>query len=327
MHWQKYAMHGAAAALAILYCAPLFAQGAGNFPWKPVTIVVPFPPGANADSEARVYQEGLSAQFKQPVVIDNKPGASGIIANSFVAKAAPDGHTLLFTNTTATVLPAVRKDLPYDLLRDFAPVIMTTKNIFVLLIRPSFPGNTFAEFIALAREKPGVVTWSTTGPGSALHMTGEWLSQLTGAKFTFVHYKGGSQAELDLLAGRIDAVPKNLSASLLLLKSRKVKVLAVLAAEQTPALPGIKTVAEMGYPEYAYSGWIGLLAPAATPAAIVSKLRAEMLMSITTPKAMARWEAQGSVVVGSTPEDFRKSLAMELALWEKLVRVNNIKID
>ena len=327
MRWQKYAMHGAAAALAALFCTTLLAQGASSFPSKPVTIIVPFPPGANADNEARVYQEGLSVQLKQPVVIDNKGGASGILANSFVAKAAPDGHTLLFTNTTATVLPAVRKDLPYDLLRDFAPVIMTTKNIFVLLIRPSFPGNTFAEFIAYAREKPGIVTWSTTGPGSALHMTGEWLSQVTGAKFTFVHYKGGNQAEIDLLAGRIDAVPKNLSASLLLIKSRKVKVVAVLAAEQTPALPGVKAVAEMGYPDYAHSAWIGLIAPAATPAAIVNKLHAEVLKAITTPKAMARWEAQGSVVVGATPEDFRKSLVMELALWDKLVRVNNIKID
>ena len=316
-----------AAVLATMFSAALFAQGAANFPSKPITIVLPYTPGANADQEARVYQEGLNAQLKQPVLIDYKPGAGGFIAYGYVARAVPDGHTLAFINSTVTITPALREDIPYDLLRDFAPVVMTTRNIFVLLAARSLPVNTYEEYIAYAKAKPGEVTWSTVGAGGGFHMAGEWLASATGIKLTFVHYKGGSAAEVDLLAGRIHSTPLALALSMPLIKAGKVRVLAILTEERTPMLPGVRTVAEMGIPGYGYPSWLGLAAPAGTPAAIVDKLNAEVVKAINSPRAMKAWEERGSVVVGSTPDAFRKSLVAELAFWKKLVRENNIQAE
>ncbi len=323
----RYARLAALAMSALCSAAPVtaLAQAAVNFPSRPVSIVLPFTPGANADLEARVYQEGLQTQLKSSVVIDYKPGASGVIAGSYVAKAAPDGHTLGFINVSTTLLPALRKDLPYDLVRDFTPVVMTTENITVLLVTPSFPAQTFQEWVAYARANPGKVTWSTVGSGGGFHVGGEWLASELGIDLTMVHYKGGAAAELDLLAGRIHTTPKQLPPSLPLIKSGKARVIAILTKDRTPLLPGIRTVAEMGAPNFAYPSWIGLVAPAGTPAAIVDRLNAAMVAAIKSPQAMKRWEAQGSVVIGSTPETFRKRIVAEMAQWEKVVKEKNIK--
>jgi len=327
MYLLKIAVNTVAAALAALSCTNLFAQSAENFPSRPITIVVPFPPGANADTEVRFYQEGLRPQFRQPVLVDNKPGGSGVIAASYVARAVPDGHTLMFVNPTNTVLPALRKDLPYDLLRDFAPVVLTTKNTFVLLTNPAFAPRTFPEFIAYAKARPGEVTWATLGEGSTFHLVGAWLASTAGVKFTFVPYKGGAAAEVDLLAGRINAVPKNLSASLAALKAGKVRALAVLTEESSSALPDVKPVSDMGYPEFSYAAWIGLAAPAGTPAPIVNILSTAVAKAIKTPEAQKRWEAQGSVAVGYAPDVFRKFLVKEMAVWDRIVKENNIKLQ
>lgn len=327
MHLLKIAIGTAAAALAAAACTSVFAQGAGSFPSRPITIVVPFTPGANADNEVRVYQEGLKPQFQHPVLIDNRPGGSSVIAASYVARAAPDGHTLMFVNTTNTVLPAIRKDLPYDLLRDFAPVILTTKNTFVLLANTAFAPRTFPDFIAYAKTRPGEVVWATLGSGSTFHLIGAWLAGAAGVRFTFVPYKGGAAAEVDLLAGRVNVVPKNLSASLPALKAGKVRALAVLTEESSSALPGVRPVSEMGYPDFSYAAWIGLVAPAGTPAPIVDTLSTAVARAIRTPQAQKRWAAQGSVAVGAGPEAFRKFLVKELAVWDRIVRENNIRLD
>ena len=296
-----------------------------NFPSKPVTIVLPYTPGANADLEARVYQEGMQPLLKQPVLIDYKPGGSGVIANGYVAKAVPDGHTLLFINSSSNLLPALRKDLSYDLVRDFSPITMTTENITLLLVTPSFPARTFEEYVAYAKAHPGEVTWSTVGSGGGFHVGGVWLASELGIQLTFVHYKGGASAEVDLMAGRIHSSPKQLAASLSLLKSGKARVLAILSKDRTPLLPGVRSVAEMGAPDFAYPNWIGLLAPAGTPPAIVDRLSVETVKAIRSPQAMKRWEAQGSQVLGSGPEVFRKRLVAEIATWDRLVREKNIK--
>lgn len=327
MQLLKIAMNALVATLTALQCASLFAQAAGNFPSKPITIVVPFTPGANADNEIRLYQEGLKPYFKQPVLVDNKPGASGIIAASHVAKAAPDGHTLVFVNSTNTVLPALRKDLPYDLLRDFAPVVLTTKNTFILLASNAFAPRTFPEFIAYAKARPGEVTWATLGEGSTFHLVGAWLANTAGVKFTFIPYKGGGPAEIDLVAGRINVVPKNLSASLPGLKAGKVRALAVLTEESSSALPDIKPVSAMGYPEFSYSAWIGLAAPAGTPAPVVDTLSNAISRAIKTPEMQKRWAAQGSVAVGAGPDAFRKFLVNELAVWARIIKDNNINLN
>lgn len=321
MQWMRLA----ATAITAMCCAGAIAQGPAGFPSKPITIVLPFPPGASTDLEARLYQEGLNAQMKHPVIVDYKAGASGVIANSFVAKAAPDGHTLGFVSSSVTILPAVRKDMPYDLVRDFAPVILTTENVLVLLVTPSFPAQTFEQWVAYAKSKPGAVTWSTVGSGRGFHVGGEWLASELGIQLTMVHYKGGAQAELDLMAGRIHTTPKQLAPSLPLIKAGKVRVLAILTGERSPLLPGIRTVAEMGAPNFAYPNWVGLVAPGGTPAAVVSRLNTELAKTIRTPQAMKRWETQGSVVVASSPEAFRKRILAEIAVWDKVVKEKNIK--
>ena len=325
MRYPRIAAVAAAIAAAALWSPAVFAQGAANFPAKPVTMVLPFTPGANADLEARTYQEGLQPLLKQPVLIDYKPGASGAIANAYVAKAAPDGYTLGFINSTSTLLPALRKDLSYDLLKDFAPIIQTTDNITLLLVTPSFPARNFEEYVAYAKAHPGDVTWGTVGSGGGFHVGGVWLASLLGLDLTFVHYKGGAPAEIDLMAGRIHSVPKQLATSLAGLKAGKYRAIAILTRDRTPVLPELKTVAESGAPEFSYASWIGLVAPTGTAPAIVNRLHADMAKAIRTPAAMKRWETQGSVVVGAAPDAFRKKMAAELAHWDKLVREKNIK--
>jgi len=318
--------------LAMCMSGTVLAQGAANFPSRPVTLVSPYPPGNTSDAELRIYQENLADIWKQGLLIDYKPGAGGIIANGFVAKAAPDGHTLVYTAATISMLPGFRNDLPYDTFKDLSPVIQTTTKIFVLAVRPDFPARTYEEYISYAKANPGKVTWSTVGAGGALHMTGEWLASGTGAKLTFVHYKGGAQAEIDLISGRIDSSPKGIVTALPQLKAGKIRVLAILTGSRTEMLPGIRTIAERtpaeaGIPGFSYPSWVGVLAPGGTPPAIVEKLNADFKKAINSPKAVKAFDSLDSVIVGSTPDAFRKLLVSEVAHWKKLIQDNNIKIE
>jgi tripartite-type tricarboxylate transporter receptor subunit TctC len=312
--------------VAAFGCTGALAQGAA-FPSKPIVIVVSFPPGANADLEARIYQDGLSTQMKHAVTVDYKPGGSGVIANGYVAKAAPDGHTLALISASTPILSAVRKDMPYNLLKDFAPVVLTTENTTVLLVTPSLPVKNFQEWVAYAKAKPGAVTWSTVGSGRGFHVGGEWLASELGLDLTFVHYKGGSQAEIDLIAGRIHTTPKQLAPSLPLIRSGKARPIAILTKDRSPLLPDMRTVAEMGAPNFAFPSWNGILAPAGTPPAVVTRLHAEMVKGLKTPQAMKRWESEGTLVLGTAPDAFRKRLVSELAQWEKIVKEKNITED
>jgi len=315
-----------AAVLAVVSSGSL-AQTSPTFPSRPITIVVPFPPGSSTDHEIRIYQEGVTDFFKQQVLIDYKPGASNQIANSYVAKQKPDGYNLVGTVASSTLLPALKEDLNFDLLKELAAVSLTTRRTFVLIAHPGLPANNLSEFIAYAKANPGKLTWSTVGPGSGLHMAGEWLASSAGIKFLFVHYKGSAVAELDLMAGRIDATPKALISALPIIKSGKVKVIAIATSSRSAILPDVKTIAEQGFPGYDYPGWIGVMATGGTPPAILNRLSAAFKFAVTTPAAMKGWDEQGTTPVGSTPEEFRKVLATEIAIWKKLVKDNNIKAE
>jgi tripartite-type tricarboxylate transporter receptor subunit TctC len=210
--------------------------------------------------------------------------------------------------------------------------MQTTTKVFVLAVRKDFPANTYEEYIAYARANPGKVTWSTVGAGGALHMTGEWLAAGTGAKLSFIHYKGGAQAEVDLLAGRIDSSPKGAVTALPQLKAGKLRVLAIITGQRTNLFPGIRTVAErspeeFGIPNFSYPSWVGVLAPGATPPAIVEKLNADFGKAIHSPKAAQAFQKLDSVVIGSSADGFRQMLAREVAHWKKLVKDNNITIQ
>jgi tripartite-type tricarboxylate transporter receptor subunit TctC len=307
-----------------LASGPVLAQGVVSFPSKPITLIIPYTPGSTNDIEARIYQDSLQDQLSSNVLLDYKPGASGIIANGFVAKAAPDGHTLAWTSATTTILPAIRTDIPYDFLKDLAPVGQTTKRIFLLTATPSLPVKTVKELVAYAKSKPGQVSYSTVGQGGAIHLSGEWLASATGMKLNFVHYKGAAASDIDLMAGRIQLSAKGLVGALPLIKSGKIKLLAIYTGERTPLLPGIPTVAESGVPGFDYPSWVGILAPGGTPVAILNRLSAEFKTAVHSPKAMKNWEASGTLPIGSTPDQFRKMLTAEAARWKKLVKENNI---
>ena len=316
-----------AAGLLALPAVSAFGQGAANYPSKPITLVIPYTPGSTNDIEARIYQENLSEQLKNPVVLDYKSGASGIIANGFIAKSAPDGHTIGWTSATTTILPALRSDLPYDFTRDLAPVGQTTKRIFLLTAAPNLPVKTFQELVAYAKTKPGQVTYSTVGQGGAIHLSGVWMASASGMDLNFVHYKGAAASDVDLMAGRIQLSAKGLVGALPLIKSGKIKLLAIYTGERTPILPNVPTLAESGVPGFDYPSWVGILAPSATPRPILEKLSTEFNKAVHSPRAMKSWETQGTLPVGSTPDQFRKMLVAEAARWKKLVADNNIKAE
>jgi tripartite-type tricarboxylate transporter receptor subunit TctC len=303
------------------------AQSPANFPWKPVTLIMPYTPGSTSDIEARVYQDNVPEFLKQNILIDYKPGASGMLANSAVIKAPPDGHTIAYVPATLGILPAVRNDIPYDWQKDLMPVIQTTRRVFIMAVRKDFPANTYQEYVAYAKANPGKVTWSTVGAGGALHMSGEWLAAGNNIKLTFVHYKGSSQAELDMLASRIDSAPKAMVSSMPLLKQERIRVLAIITGKRTHLLPDVKTVEEMGIPGYNYPSWVGIVTGANVPRETVDKLYNAFAQGIRTPKAMKVWDSQGTDVVALNSQEFRKQLLTETALWTKLVKENNIKYD
>lgn len=321
---------GAAVVTFALSSGAVLAQspaGAANFPSKPITLIIPYTPGSTNDIEARIYQENLQEQLKSTVLLDYKSGGSGIIANTFVARAAPDGHTLVWTSATTTILPALRADLPYDFLKDLAPVGQTTKRIFLLTATPNFPAKNFQELVAYAKANPGAVTYSTVGQGGAIHLAGVWMASASGMDLNFVHYKGAAASDIDLMSGRIQLSAKGLVGALPLIKSGKIKLLAIYTGERTSLLPGVATVAESGIPGFDYPSWVGILAPGATPRPIVDKLSAEFKKAVNSPKAMKNWESQGTLPVGSTPDQFRKMLVAEAARWKKLVSDNGIKAE
>ena len=301
------------------------AQGAATYPSRPVNLIMPYTPGSTSDFEARVYQESFPEVFKQPLVIDYKPGASGIIANTAVIKAPPDGYTIAYVPSTLGILPAVRDDVPYDWQKELMPVIQTTRRVFVMAVRRDFPANTYEEYVAYARANPGKVTWSTVGAGGALHMSGEWLAGANKIKLNFIHYKGAAAAELDMLAGRIDSAPKGMVTALPLVKAGKIRVLAIITNKRTSLLPDVRTVEEMGIPGYNYPSWVGLVTGARVPMDIVNKLHDGMVKVITTPRSMKVWETQGTEVIGASPDEFRKQLLAETELWKRLVKENDIR--
>lgn len=315
------------AVLLSLLAGQALSQTAANYPWKPIVLVMPYTPGSTSDMEARVYQENMRDVFNQNLLIDYRPGASGIIANSYVAKATPDGHTIAYVPSTVAILPAVRDDLPYDWMKDLQPVVQTTRRVFVMVVPPNFPARTYQEYVAYAKANPGKITWSTVGAGGALHMSGEWLASANDIKLTFVHYKGSAAAEVDLLAGRIDSAPKGLVSALPLIKSGKVRALAIITNKRSDLVPDLRTVEEMGVPGYNYPSWIGIVTSGKVPRDIVDKLSSGFVKAIRSPKAMKVWQSQGTDVAGLGPDEFRKQMLTENALWKKLVKENNIKFE
>ena len=309
--------------------AAVQAQGvAESYPAKPVQIVLPFAPGGSSEVEGRLFAQKLTESTGRTFVLDYRPGASGVIAMTYLTRAAPDGYTILMgSGGIIGTTPAFRKDLTYDPIRDVAPVTLLYKRPTVLLVHPGLPVKNAAEYIAYARAHPGELNYGTVGAGGSPHIAGEWLHSLTGTKVTFVHYKGTGALMPDLVSGRVQVTSTTISSGLPQVKAGKLRLLGVTTSQRSQLLPDVPTLAEQVAPGYDFSGWQAVIAPGATPQAIVNRLRAEFVKAANSPDLNKRLLDEGVIMSLTTPEEFGRFLSAEIIRWKKLVQDTGMKAE
>ena len=309
-----------ASILALAFLAPS-ALAQAPFPSRTITMVVGFAPGGGTDTVARILAKTVSEQMGQQVVVDNKAGAGGNIAAEFVARSAADGYTLLLANVgSLTVAPHLVARLPYDPLHDFVPITMAVVFANVIVVHPSVPANTLAEFIKLAKEKPGLITYGSSGIGGAGHLAGELLRMMAGIDLVHVPYKGGGPAMQGLLGGQIAAYFATPVAALPHIKAGKARALATTGATRSSFMPDVPTVAELGYPGYEAINWYAYVAPAKTPKEIVERWNRELVKSLGMPEARELLNKQGLEPRPSTSEELGRTMERELATWGRVVK-------
>jgi tripartite-type tricarboxylate transporter receptor subunit TctC len=319
---------GLAAALAAPLTPAVTPASAQDFPTRVIRVVVPFPPGGTSDIVARLVAQAASEGLGQQVVIENKPGAAGNIGTETVARAAPDGYTLVqCTIGTCAVNVGLYKALPYDLARDFTPVIMTGAVSNLLTVNPSVPARTVAELIALAKKRPGDLNYASSGSGASNHLAPELMKTMAGIDIVHVPYRGSGPAINDLLAGQVQIFFDNTPSILPHVKSGAVQALASTGAQRDPATPDLPTMAEAGLPAFEIAPWFGFLAPARTPQAVVDRLNAEFNAALAKPELKARFADLGVTPQGGTPARFGEHIRAEVEKWGKVIRDNNIKAD
>jgi tripartite-type tricarboxylate transporter receptor subunit TctC len=301
---------------------------AADYPSKPIRLVVPYAPGGGADSVARIIARKVSENIGQPIVIDNKGGAGSILGTEIVAKAEPDGYTLLLGQSgPISINPAVYKSLPYDPVKDFAPVAMTTAYPYILVVNADLPVKSLQEFVALARSKPGTMNYGSTGVGAANHLVAELFNSKAGLKMTHVPYRGTALAVGDLLGGQLTMVFGDPVSVLSQMKAGKLRALAVTSLERSPVASDVPTVAESGYPGFEALAWHGILAPARTPQAIVQKLNAEIVKALADPATKKLLEDQAMQTVGSTPDAFAAFIQKDIVLWKAVATSANVTVE
>jgi tripartite-type tricarboxylate transporter receptor subunit TctC len=286
--------------------------------------VVPVPPGGSSDASARIIGQKLTEQWNQQVIIDNRAGAAEIIGTEIIARANPDGYTLVLVSLRYSVNPSLLK-LPYDPVRDFEPVTMTAAVGNVLVVNVKTPVKSIKELIALAKQKPGELTFASSGVGGAPHLIGEFFALETGVKLTHIAYKGGGPAIADLVGGNVFMSFASMTSSLPFIKAGRLRPLAVSSRERSAQLPEVPTMIEAGVPTLEVRDWQGILAPRGTPRPVVDKLADELARILKQPEARARYAAAGMEIIASTPDEFRKAIASEIRRWAKVVKDANIK--
>ena len=298
---------------------------AQTYPAKPVRIVVPFATGGGVDLTARILAQRLTERTNQTFLVENRTGASGIIGTEFVAKAAPDGYTLLVgSQTTHAVVPAMYGKVGYDAARDFTGVTQIATSPLLIVVHPSLPVKTVKELIAIAKSRPGQLTFGAASGGTP-HMAGELFKLVAGVDMLFVPYKGEGPAVADAMGGQISMVFSNLPVALPLASSGRLRAIAVTALERVPTAPDIPTAAESGLPKFEAATWFGLFAPSATPREIVSKLNSESAAALNQPEVKQKMMSQGLFVVASTPDAFAAHLKREIPRWAKVVQDSGVK--
>lgn len=315
--------------VALLAAVPAWAQSANNpaYPVKPIRAIVPFVPGGSTDLMARAVGHRLSEVFGQQVIIDNRAGGGGIIAAVMAKEAPPDGYTIFFgTISTLSTNVAVYPKLPYDPLRDFAPVTMTATNPFFLVTHPSVPGNNVKEFIAAVRAKPGQFTYASSGAGGGAHLAYALFASMAKLDMVHVPYKGAGQSTIDLLAGQVHSTIAQPASALPHAKAGKMRILGVTSTKRLASWPDAPPVAET-VAGYESSSWQGLVVPARTPAPIIERLYREVVAALNTGELNKRLLAEGSEIGGMPPAEFANYIRTEIAKWSKVVKDANIKID
>ncbi len=301
------------------------AEGTPQYPWKPIRIVVPFAPGGGADLNARLLGPRLSEKFGQPVVADNRPAAGGVVGNDIAAKSTPDGHTLLIATPTLASAPAIHKKLPYDVLRDFAPVTLTFNSPLVVVVHPSVPAKTMKELIAYARANPNKLNYGSSGTGGPPHIAGEMLKTMAKLDITQVSYKGIGPALTALLGNEVQLTFSNTFVVQQHIKAGRMRALAITSLQRSQAAPELPTVVEAGLPGYEAGIWFGVMAPAGTPKSVIARLHQEIVTILRLPEVSQNIVTQGGDVVASTPEEFAKLLRNDIERLGKVIRDAGIK--
>jgi tripartite-type tricarboxylate transporter receptor subunit TctC len=302
------------------------AQAAEDYPTKPVKWVVAYPPGGTTDILARIIGQYLSEHMGQQFIIDNRPGAGNNIGTEVVVNSPPDGYTLLLVNPANGINATLYKKLPFNLLRDIAPVAGITRTPNVMEVTPTFPAKTVAEFIAYGKANPGKINMASSGNGTSVHLSGELFMAMTGIKMTHVPYRGAAPAITDIIAGTCDVLFDNMPSSIEFIRSGKMRALAVTTSTRSAALPDVPTVADT-VPSYEASAWFGMGAPKGTPASIIEKINKTVNEALADPKIVAKLAELGGVPLNGTPEDFGKVMASETEKWSKAVKFAGISIE
>jgi tripartite-type tricarboxylate transporter receptor subunit TctC len=323
----RAAWNSVALALALAASYSISGSAADDYPSRPIRIIVPYAPGGGADTVARIVARRVTDTIGQPLVIENRTGAGSILGTDAVAKAEPDGYTLLLGQSgPISINPAVYKDLRYDPVKDFAPVTMTTAYPYILVVNAKLPARSLPEFVALAKSQPGAMNYGTTGIGAANHLVAELFNGKAGLKMTHIPYRGTALAVGDLVAGQVTMVFGDPISVLPHMQSGSLRALAVTSLQRSAVAPEVPTVAESGFPGFDALAWHGILAPAKTPPAIVKKLNAEIVNALKHPETQALLVKQAMQTVGNTPEEFAAFIRNDIAVWKAVAAEADVSV-
>jgi tripartite-type tricarboxylate transporter receptor subunit TctC len=315
-------------AAGVVALAPFAAHAEAAFPSKALTLVVPFSAGGTTDILARVVGQYMSKDLGQPVIIDNRAGAGGNIGAQMVARAAPDGYTILMgTVGTHAINQSLYKKMAFDPIKDFAPISRVALVPNLLVSNPSQPFKTVKEMIAYAKANPGKLTFASSGSGSSIHLSGEMFQQMAGVEMQHIPYKGSAPAITDLLGGQTAVMFDNMPSAIGHVRAGKLRAIAVTTPNRSPALPNVPTIAESGVPGYSATSWFGILAPAGTPAPVIARLNASILKALADPEVKKKLAEQGAEPHGEKPEQFAEFIRSETAKWGKTVKVSGATAD
>jgi tripartite-type tricarboxylate transporter receptor subunit TctC len=315
------------AALALAFAVSIQGASAQTYPTRPVKIIVPFAPGGPADIFARQLGQCLSEALKQSFVIEDRPGAGSILGTEAVARAAPDGYTLLLMSNTHTTNESLIPNKPFALMRDFVAVAPINYSDLLMVVHPSVPAKDIGEFIALAKSKPGQLNYASSGPGTPYHMAGELFKAMSGTDIVHVPYKGSGEARNAVIGGHVQMMLDAITTMAANARAGQVRALGTTGAKRSSVLPDVPTIAEAGVPGYEATIWLGLMAPAATPKPIVDRLNAEVVKIISRPDLQKTWAEQGAVSMIMDPAAFDKYLRADIAKWARVVEVSGAKVE